>query len=75
MLSTFRLVRRYRNELHKINKWLNERQLPAYYLGGISFNTEYRLYPPPRFTDGRLDEVYLIHLPDSPDERKLTYKA
>ena len=76
MLSNMlRLASFHRRQLQRLNLWLEQQDLPPYWLGGTNFNEIYRLYPSPRFVWWRLNRIYLIYKPNSPDERKLTYKV
>jgi hypothetical protein len=69
------------HELFKLNMALSAADLPFYHLGGAHFNTEYRLYPPPRYVGMwrppfvRLAEVYLIYKVGTPEQKDIVFEV
>jgi len=64
-----RLLQGPGSDLLEINRQLEQRGLPPYYLGGAGFNIDYRVANPPRY-GGRwwppglaLAQFYLYYLP------------
>lgn len=53
--------------------------LPMYYFGGASFNTDYRMAPPPRFVLQwmppfvRLEQIYLSYKPGDSEQVDIVY--
>jgi hypothetical protein len=68
-------------QLFKLNKWLADQGFPFYWFGGTSFNTEYRLWPKPRYVLTwrapfiRLSEIYLSYRPNSDDQKDFVYRC
>lgn len=67
--------------LFKLNIKLTENGLPFYYEGGTSFNTEYRLYPTPKFVFKwqppflHLNEIYLSFRAESNGQLDIVYQV
>lgn len=65
--------------LFKMNAALVSYGLPMYHYGGPSFNTDYRMYPTPRFLFQwrppwlRLEQIYISYLPGSPEQADIVY--
>lgn len=65
--------------LFKLNAALVANGLPMYHLGGRLFNTDYRMYPTPRFLFNwwppflRVEQIYLSYFPGGPGQVDVVY--
>lgn len=65
--------------LFKLNAALVASGLPMYHYGGPSFNTDYRMYPTPRFVFQwlppwlRVEQIYLSYKPGGPEQVDIVY--
>ena len=73
------LASQHPEALFQLNMALAENGLPFYYNGGASFNTEYRLYPTPRWVFKwippfiHLNQIYLSYKAGSSEQIDLVY--
>lgn len=64
----------HQQALFRLNMLLTQAGLPMYHQGGVSFNTEYRMYPAPRwlfrwgFPPVVVEQIYLSYLPGTPEQ-------
>lgn len=79
VLTLGKFTAQHPEQLFKLNKWLADQNYPFFWQGGRMFNTEYRLWPKPRYVFTfrppflRLTEIYLSYRPGTDDQKDFVY--